>query len=75
VDLDVLDRSVLDAVDSPGSPGLTARELSDLIYTLKLSGRIAGVDFTIYDPDLDPNRRYPKMLADCITRGLKGPSS
>jgi arginase len=75
VDLDVLDQSVLDAVDSPGSPGLTAPELSDLIYALKLSGRIAGVDFAIYDPDLDPHRRYPRMLGDSITRGLRGPSS
>jgi arginase len=72
VDLDVLDQSVLDAVDSPGSPGLTAGELSDLIFALRLNGRIAGVDFTIYDPDLDPHQRYPRMLVECIAKGLAG---
>jgi arginase len=72
VDLDVLDQSVLDAVDSPGSPGLAAAELSDLIYALKATGRIAGVDFTIYDPDLDPQQRYPDMLVDCIAKGIRG---
>jgi arginase len=70
VDLDVLDQSVLNAVDSPGSPGLIAGELSDLIYILNAKCCVAGVDFTIYDPDLDPQRRYPKMLVDCIAKGV-----
>jgi arginase len=70
VDLDVLDQSVLDAVDSPGSPGLTAAELSDLISALNAKGSVAGADFTIYDPDLDPQQRYPKMLVECIANGL-----
>jgi arginase len=72
VDLDVLDQSVLDAVDSPGSPGLTAAELSDLIYAFVSKECVAGVDFAIYDPDLDPNRRYPSLLVECISKGIRG---
>ena len=54
VDLDVLDQSVLAAVDSPGSPGLDGAALTALAGGLVRSDRIAGLDITIYDPDLDP---------------------
>lgn len=56
VDIDVLDESVMPAVDSPGTPGLTASQLHQLISKLLATGRIAGADVSIYDPDLDPNR-------------------
>lgn len=70
VDLDVLDESVLPAVDSPGSPGLSAAQLAELGQLLVRSGRVAGVDFAIYDPALDEARRYPAMLVDCIAQLL-----
>jgi arginase len=73
VDFDVLDQAVLPAVDSPGSPGLTANDLSDLIRMLVSTQRVIGADFAIYDPDLDPGRRYSGMLVDCIASGL-GPT-
>ncbi len=70
VDFDVLDQAVMPAVDSPGSPGLSYAELAALIAGLIRSGRIAGVDFAIYDPDLDPGGRYARELVGCIGDSL-----
>jgi arginase len=74
VDLDVLDRSVMPAVDSPGSPGLTYAELTSLIAGVMRSGRIAGVDFAIYDPDLDPVGRFASEIVACIGSALGIPT-
>jgi arginase len=72
VDLDVLDQAVMPAVDSPGSPGLTYGELAALVRGLMRSGRIGGVDFAIYDPDLDPDGRHARAIVGCIADGLSG---
>jgi arginase len=69
VDFDVLDQTVMPAVDSPGSPGLDYEQLGRLIAALCGSGRIVGADFTIYDPEKDPHARYSKALVNCIARG------
>jgi arginase len=74
VDLDMLDQTVMPAVDSPGSPGLTYAELAALISGLMRSGRIAGVDFAIYDPDLDPGGRYAREIVGCIGDSLGIPA-
>lgn len=66
VDLDILDESVLPAVDSPGKPGLDSAQLAALIRALLDSGRILGADVAIYDPDLDPDGRYARMLVACL---------
>lgn len=70
VDLDVLDQAVLPAVDSPGSPGLDAAQLAALIRALLDSGRIAGAQVAIYDPDLDPAGRYARMIVDCLGKAF-----
>lgn len=72
VDLDVLDQKVMSAVDSPGSPGLDFEQLSALVGALYRSGRIAGADFAIYDPELDPDQRCAHPIAQCIARGIRG---
>jgi len=72
VDLDVLDQKVMPAVDSPGSPGLSFAQLSALAGALYRSGRIAGADFAIYDPELDPDRRYAHPITQCIVRAVRG---
>lgn len=66
VDLDVLDQSVLPAVDSPGSPGLTFEQLATLLRALRMSGRIAGAEIAIYDPTLDPTGRYARDIVACV---------
>lgn len=70
VDLDVLDQTVMPAVDSPGSPGLSFEHLAELVHALCASGRIAGADFAIYDPERDPGLRYARPIVDCIARGV-----
>lgn len=54
------------AVDSPGAPGLTFAELAALVAALLATGRFGGADVAIYDPDLDPDRRYARGLVACL---------
>lgn len=70
VDLDVLDSSALPAVDTPGQPGLTFGQLSQLLSRLIGNGRIAGLDVTIYDPELDPAGEYAPQIVDCLASAL-----
>ncbi len=72
VDLDVLDEKVMDAVDSPGTPGLDFAQLTELLRTLIGSGRICGLDVCIYDPDLDRRNRFAGPIADCIAAAMRG---
>lgn len=71
VDLDVLDEDVMPAVDSPGSPGFTYVQLAGLVHALCASGRIAGANFGIYDPDRDPKARHARDLVHCIANGVR----
>lgn len=71
IDFDVLDQTVMPAVDSPGGPGLDYEQLGLLIGELCHSGRIVGADFTIYDPERDPHAEYSKPLVHCIARGIR----
>jgi arginase len=70
VDLDVLDQTVLPAVDTPGSPGLTFGQLGQLLGRLIGSGRVVGLDVTIYDPELDPAGEYAPQIVDCLASAL-----
>ena len=56
LDLDVLDQTVMPAVDSPEA-GLDFEWLAELLSRLVTSGRVIGVDVTIYDLELDPEGR------------------
>jgi arginase len=71
VDLDVLDEKVMPAVDSPGSPGLDYGQLAALVGALVASGRVAGMDFAIYDPERDPDHAHAKDLVACIAAGVR----
>lgn len=68
IDLDVLDESVMPAVDSPSPGGLMPAELISLLR--ELAPRAAGAHVGIYDPDLDPDGRYADTVVDCIVEGL-----
>jgi arginase len=70
VDLDVLDQSVLPAVDTPGQPGLTFDQLGQLLARLIGTGRVVGLDVTIYDPELDPAGEYAPQIVDCLASAL-----
>jgi arginase len=62
LDVDVLDPGVMPAVDSPEPDGLSLPELSDVLRVLLASGRSAGMDVTILDPDRDPDGSSARLL-------------
>jgi arginase len=68
VDVDVLDPSVMPAVDSPDPGGLSAEQLAALLDTLAPGA--AGAQVTVFDPELDPDGRYARLLTDVIVAGL-----
>jgi arginase len=70
MDADVLDPSVMPAVDSPDPNGLAIDEVRRLLRMLLASPRCAGLQLTIYDPDLDPEARCARVLADLIEQVL-----
>jgi arginase len=70
VDLDVLDQRELPAVDTPGSPGLTFGQLSQLLSGLVAAGCVVGLDVAIYDPELDPAGEYAPRIVDCLASAL-----
>lgn len=66
LDADVLDPSVMPAVDSPDPGGLSPDELGPVLAVLVRSERCVGLNVTIYDPDLDPDGTAGKLLADLV---------
>jgi arginase len=62
-DVDVLDSSLMPAVDAPQPDGLSYEELSALLRPLLKSELAAGMQVTIYDPDRDPGGRAGRLLA------------
>jgi arginase len=70
VDADVLDPSVMPAVDSPDPNGLAIDEVGLLLRMLVTSPRCTGFQLTIYDPDLDPDGRCATLLADLVEDAL-----
>jgi arginase len=70
LDVDVLDPSVMPAVDSPAPGGLTPADLTALLRVL--APPATGAHVTVFDPDLDPGGDYARLLADCLAEGLSG---
>ncbi len=72
IDLDVLDGSLMPAVDSPTTGGLTYDELAGIIHHLLKSGMVTGMEVTIYDPTLDPDGGYARQLVEMLVKGFGG---
>lgn len=68
LDVDVLDPSVMPAVDSPAPGGLTTDELTELLTVL--SPYALGAQVTVFDPDLDPDGAFADRLASVLLDGL-----
>ncbi|MEU9485051.1 arginase family protein [Streptomyces decoyicus] len=66
LDADVLDPSVMPAVDSPDPGGLLTDELRSLLGPLSASPRCVGINVAIYDPDRDPEGTGAVLLADLL---------
>ena len=72
LDADVLDARLMPAVDTPAPDGLTFEELDGLLATLLRSGAAAGLELTIFDPDLDPDGPLARRLADVLVGAVGG---
>ncbi len=70
LDADVLDDAVMLAVDYRTPGGLSFDELALVLAASVASGRVRGVDVTIYNPSLDPTGAAGRGLADTLARGL-----
>jgi arginase len=68
VDVDVLDESVMQAVDSPSPGGLNPDQLIELLQAL--APNATGAHVGIYDPDLDPDGSAGQVVVQCIVDGL-----
>ncbi len=72
VDADVLDPTLLPAVDSPEPGGLTLQELTDLLTPLAVHPAALGLELTIYDPALDPDGSSATRLTTLLEHVLAG---
>ncbi|MBI5370739.1 MAG: arginase family protein [Sphingobacteriales bacterium] len=67
VDVDVLNDIVMPAVDSRTEDGLSYAEFSEILRPLLLHPKIAGLEITILDPELDPTGKYTKKFVSVFT--------
>jgi arginase len=71
-DVDVLDESVMPAVDSPTPEGLGWKEAEELLHRLVWAEGAVGLEVTIFDPDLDPTGELTDRLADLVVAAVGG---
>lgn len=70
LDADVLDTSIMPAVDSPNPRGMSFEQLEVVLSQLLASPKAVGMELTIFDPSLDPDGHLAKQLADVIERAF-----
>jgi arginase len=70
LDVDVLDDAVMPAVDYRMSDGLDFDELIAVLKAAMASGRAVGLNLTIFNPNLDPNRVVARQLVNALVQGL-----
>lgn len=70
LDCDVLDDSVMPAVDYRQPDGLTWEELETVMRSAMESGRVAGIEVTIFNPRLDPDGSIARALVSVLGRAL-----
>jgi arginase len=73
VDADVLDESLMQAVDDPRPGGLLWDELTVVLHTAITSGRAIGLQLAIYNPDFDPDGSNGRGLAVAVRKALAQP--
>jgi arginase len=71
VDVDVLDPSVMPAVDAPESGGIAYGELELLIAGLTDIPGCLGLHVSVFDPDYDPFGTYAEELVRLLVNGLR----
>ncbi|MCA9911592.1 MAG: arginase family protein [Anaerolineae bacterium] len=70
LDVDVIDSTVMPAVDSPLPGGLSYTELSRILRGLLGSDLVVGMEITVYDPERDPDgsaaREFVNAIVQCF---------
>src|SRR4029077_3435771 len=75
LDADVINPTEMPAVDSPEPGGPTIEEVVELLAPLVRHPRALGLELTIYDPGLDPDRSCAARLVTFLENLLLGSSS
>jgi arginase len=70
LDADVLDESIMQAVDDPRPDGLAWDEVVSALTVAVRSGRAAGLQIAIYNPDIDPGGSNGRGLAATVRQAL-----
>jgi arginase len=70
LDADVLDDAILPAVDYRLPGGLSPDELKAVLSAAAGTGRLIGMDLTIYNPKLDPGRSGAQLLVELRAAAL-----
>lgn len=70
VDADVVDDELLPAVDYRLPGGLSWRELEQALAAAAATGRMAGLDLTVFNPVLDYQDRGARELSGTIVAAL-----
>lgn len=70
LDADVLDDAVMPAVDYRQPDGLHLDELSDVLRLALSSGRIFGMEITIFNPIMDTTGEVTRRFVDCLIEGF-----
>jgi len=70
LDADVLDDSIMSAVDYRLPGGITFSELSNLLRLLLLSKKAVGISITIFNPTLDKDGSMTRNFVSSIVEGL-----
>lgn len=70
LDADVLDDSIMPAVDYRLPGGITFQELSNLLKLLLLSKKAVGISVTIFNPTLDKDGSITRNFVSSIVEGL-----
>ena len=71
MDVDVLNPIDMPAVDSPEPGGPTVNEIVDLLAPLVRHPRALGMELSIYDPKLDPDRACAGRLVTLLETLLR----
>ena len=74
LDADFINPTVMPAVDSPTPGGPTIKELVELLTPFVRHPRALGLELTIYDPGLDPDRSCAARLVTLLENLLLGSS-
>jgi arginase len=70
LDADVLDDSIMPAVDYRLEGGLSFTEMSDLLRILCSSGKAVGMSISIFNPSFDSDGSIAKKFVSSIVKGL-----